>query len=192
MSVCLGKQRQHATGQITATHGMVLQVIQRVEGLGHKIFMDTYFTSPALFDDLFQQKISVCVCGTLRHDRQGMPQDNWTKISKNGKGGHRNPKGCSLERQAECVYSDKHAHTPLVVENYSAYMGLVDKSDRMVNSCGIAQITWKWTKKLFFHLTDMTILNAFLIHKSCGGKIMHKNFREILVCELIIHLQEEM
>jgi len=71
-------------------------------------------------------------------------------------------------------------------------MGLVDKSDRMVNSCGIAQITWKWTKKLFFHLTDMTILNAFLIHKSCGGKIMHKNFREILVCELIIHLQEEM
>jgi len=25
-----------------------------------------------------------------------------------------------------------------------------------------------------FHLTDMTILNAFLIHKSCGGKMTHK------------------
>jgi len=79
-----------------------------------------------------------------------------------------------------------------VVENYSAYMEFVDKSDRMVNSYGIAQITWKWTKKLFLHLTDMTILNAFLIHKSCGDKMMHKNFLEILVCELIIHLQEEM
>jgi len=33
---------------------MVLQLIQRVEGLGHKIFMDNYFTSPDLFDDLFQ------------------------------------------------------------------------------------------------------------------------------------------
>ena len=40
MSVYLGKQRQHATAQITATHGTVLQVVRRVEGLGHKIFMD--------------------------------------------------------------------------------------------------------------------------------------------------------
>jgi hypothetical protein len=47
ISVYLGKQRQHATAQITATHGMVLQVIRRVEGLGHKIFTDNYFTSPA-------------------------------------------------------------------------------------------------------------------------------------------------
>jgi len=42
-----------------------------------------------------------------------------------------------------------------------------------------------------FHLTDMPILNAFLIHKSCGSKMTHKNFSEILVHELIIHLQQE-
>jgi hypothetical protein len=46
-------------------------------------------------------------------------------------------------------------------------------------------------KKLFFHLTDMTILNAFLIHKSCGGKMTHIIFRELLVRELSIHSQEE-
>jgi hypothetical protein len=40
-------------------------------------------------------------------------------------------------------------------------MGFVDKSDRMANSYGIAWRTWKWTKKLFFHLTDMTILTVF-------------------------------
>ena len=80
---------------------------------------------------------------------------------------------------------------PRVVEDYNAYMGIVDKSDRMVNSYGIAHRTWKWTKKLFFHLTDMKILNAFLIHKSCGGKMTHKKFREIFVRELIIHSQEE-
>ena len=80
---------------------------------------------------------------------------------------------------------------PRVVEDYNAHMGFVDKSDRMVNSYGTARRTWKWTKKLFFHLTDMTILNAFLIHKSCGGKMTHKKFREILVRELINHSQEE-
>jgi len=70
-------------------------------------------------------------------------------------------------------------------------MGFVDKSDRIVNSYGTDRRTWKWTKKLFFHLTGMTNLNGFRIHKSCGGNMTHKNFREILVRELIIHSQEE-
>ena len=69
--------------------------------------------------------------------------------------------------------------------------GFVVKSNRMVNSYWIARMTWEWTKKLLFHLTDMTILNTFLIHKSCGGKMTHKNFREILVRELIIHSPQE-
>ena len=89
------------------------------------------------------------------------------------------------------THESGQAIKPRVVEDYSAYMGFVDKSDRMVNSYGIGRRTWKWTKKRFFHLTDMTILNAFLILKSCGGKMMHKHFREILVRELIIHSQEQ-
>jgi hypothetical protein len=68
----------------------------------------------------------------------------------------------------------------------------------MVTSYRIVHRTCKWTKKLvfffsfpFFYLPDMTILNPFLIYKSCGGKITHKKFREMLVRELIIHSQEE-
>jgi hypothetical protein len=80
---------------------------------------------------------------------------------------------------------------PRVVEDYNACMGFVDKADRMVNSYGTAHRTWKWTKKLFFHLTDMNILNAFLIHKSCGGKMTHKYSRELLVRKLTVHSQEE-
>jgi len=68
MSVFLGKQRQHATAQITATHGTVLQL---------KIFRDNYFTSRALFDDLFQRTINAC--GTVRHGKRGMPRDTGPK-----------------------------------------------------------------------------------------------------------------
>jgi len=70
-------------------------------------------------------------------------------------------------------------------------MEFVDKSDRKVNSYGIARRTWKWTKKLFFHLRDMIIPNAFFIHKSCDGKKTHKNFRDVPFRELIIYLLEE-
>ena len=64
-------------------------------------------------------------------------------------------------------------------------------SQTMVNSYGIAHRTWKWTKKLFFHLTDVTILNSFLIHKSSGGKMTHKSFWAVLVRDLIILSHEE-
>jgi len=84
MSMYLGKPRQHATAQITATHRMTLQLIRRVNGLGHKIFMDNYFTSPALSDDLFQKKINVC--GTVRHDRHRMPRDMGPKSLKTKRG----------------------------------------------------------------------------------------------------------
>jgi hypothetical protein len=51
-------------------------------------------------------------------------------------------------------FGDKidHAVKPHVVEDYNAHMGSVDKSDRMVNSYGIAWRTWKWTKKLYLEL----------------------------------------
>jgi hypothetical protein len=67
-----------------------------------------------------------------------------------------------------------HALKPHVIKDYHAYMSFVDKSDRMVNSYRIAMRTWNWTKKLFFHFLDMTILKAYLLHKSCGGKITQK------------------
>jgi hypothetical protein len=55
-----------------------------------------------------------------------------------------------------------HGVKPHVIEDYSAHMGFMDKSDRMVNRYGIARRTWKWTNKLLFHFLDMTILNAYL------------------------------
>jgi ribosomal protein L37AE/L43A len=101
VSVYLGKQRQHATAQITATHRTVLQVIRRVQGLGPRVFMDSYFTSPVLFDDLFQRKINTC--GTARHDDKcGKPQDIGWKSLKMERGDivtrQRKLKGCPLER----------------------------------------------------------------------------------------------
>jgi hypothetical protein len=55
----------------------------------------------------------------------------------------------------------------------TAHMGYVDKSDRMTNSYCISRRTWKWTKKLFFNLLGLTILNSFIIFTSGGSKLSH-------------------
>jgi len=188
---------------MSATHGIVLQLIRRVEGLGHKLYMDSYFSSPAIFDDVSGRKINCC--GTVRNDRRGMPKDISSRAMKVKKGEIimrvRGNQIIVRWKDKRDVYILTNMHTPPVegsfcnesghavkphvIEVYNAHMQYVDKSERRVNSYRIARRTCKWTKKLFFHLTDMTILNAFLLHKTCGGKMTHKRFREVLVRNLI-------
>jgi len=61
-------------------------------------------------------------------------------------------------------------------------MGYVDKGDRMTNSYSINCRTWKWTKKLFFHLFDLAILNSYILFSSLGDKkILHSDFWNTLL-----------
>jgi hypothetical protein len=69
-------------------------------------------------------------------------------------------------------------------------MGYIDLSDKMVKSYGISKKTWKWVKKLFFHLLDLTILNSSILYKSCGGNMTPLKFREQLVRDLVLPHEE--
>jgi hypothetical protein len=71
MNVYLGKQRKNAAGDVTATHGTVLQLVRRVENKGRKLYMDSYFSSPRLLYDLRNRKIGSC--GTVHPNRKDMP-----------------------------------------------------------------------------------------------------------------------
>ena len=73
MNVYLCKDRQRAAQHLTATHETVTNPTRGVEGFGHKLYMDNFFSSPDLFDDLAQKKISCC--GTVRLHRKGQPKD---------------------------------------------------------------------------------------------------------------------
>ena len=72
MNAYLVKDRQRVAQHLTATHATVTNLTRSVEGFGNKLYMDNFFSSPELFDDLSRKKISCC--GTLRH-RKGMPKD---------------------------------------------------------------------------------------------------------------------
>jgi hypothetical protein len=69
-------------------------------------------------------------------------------------------------------FCDEHGNAlkPQTVQDYNQHMGYVGKGDRMTTSYSIQQQTCKWTKKTFFHMLDMTIVNSFLLLTSCGAK----------------------
>jgi len=65
---------------MTAAHATVRHLTCRVEGLGHKIFMDNFFSSPRLSDDFDRHKINTC--RTVRPNRRDMPHDFGPKQMK--------------------------------------------------------------------------------------------------------------
>jgi hypothetical protein len=57
MRMYLVKQRNMASTDIRPTQGAVLELVQEVEGVEHKIFMDSHFTSLKLLSDVHRRKI---------------------------------------------------------------------------------------------------------------------------------------
>jgi len=84
MKVYLGRDSHSATDDMTATHAAVRHLTCRVEGLGHKLCMDNFFSSPRLFDDLLRRKIHSY--WTVRPNRKDMSSDYGPKKLKLTKG----------------------------------------------------------------------------------------------------------
>jgi hypothetical protein len=156
--------------------------------------MDNYFSSPELFDDLAKKQIYCC--GTVRPNRRGMPQDLAPTTAKLKRGDIRVRTRADLtailwrDKRDICMLTNIHdvppegnfcndagkAIKPQIVMDYNSHMGYVDKGDRMATSYSISRRTFKWTKKLFFHLLDLANLNSYILHSSCGGKKLSQRF----------------
>ena len=71
MRVYLDRDPPSAMDDMTATYAAVRHLTSRVEGLGHKIFLGNFFSSPRLFLD----RCKINSCGTVWPNRRDMPND---------------------------------------------------------------------------------------------------------------------
>ena len=95
---------------------------------------------------------------------------------------------CLHDPPTEGNYRDerRNAIKLAIVADYNCHVGHVDNVDRMANSYTASRRTWKWTKKLFFHLLDLAIVNSYILLSSCGGKkISHRDFCLTLIREML-------
>jgi hypothetical protein len=141
------------------------------------------------------RKKNLC-CGTVRPHRKNMPKDLRPKTLRLKRGDIRVRTRGDLtavvwkdkrdvhlltniyDRTREGNYRDEHGNAikPTIVANYNHHMGHVDSTDRMANSYMASCQTWKWTKKLFFHLLYLAIVNSYILLSSCGGKKVSHRF----------------
>ena len=173
---------------------IVMKMMAPYIGEGRLLFLDNWYTSPALCQILHENRTDSC--GTVKANRKFMPKFNGPKKDvdkdyghaqvsngkssrfiqreKSGKilalnwGDKREVHFLSTVHTGEMVRAwkiDHHTKKPIwkpdVVVDYTNNMRLVDKSDSQIGSVECIRRTVKWYRKLFYHLLDMAMLNAY-------------------------------
>lgn len=63
-------------------------------------------------------------------------------------------------------HTNENVKKPLCVLEYNNKMGAVDRSDMMTSSVDCTRKCLKWYKKFFFHVVDITLLNAHVMYST--------------------------
>lgn len=68
------------------------------------------------------------------------------------------------------------------VSEYNKFMSGIDKSDQMIAYYSTPKKTIRWYKKVFFHLLDMMVWNAYYMFKKyCNSNTTLLSFRESII-----------
>ena len=74
---------------------------------------------------------------------------------------------------------------PACVVDYNSKMGAVDKQDSMLEPYDATRKTARWYKKVIIHLLQVSLLNAFLLHKKDGHTKDFLSFQGDVVFSLL-------
>ena len=192
------------------TAAVVLRLVEPISGLGHHIYMDNYYTSPALFSRL--RSLGFGACGTLRLTRRGVPAEAKSRLEKGERRLVPVDEGMNVvqwhDKRVVSVLSTIHDDTPVAVERrsrrapggretvekpravveYNKYMGGVDRGDQLLTYYGYPHRTRKWWKRAFFFLFDAAVVNSYTLYRQQqqqGGRMTHEQFRIELAKDLL-------
>ena len=166
------------------SYGVVMGLLRKMEALnkGHTVYVDNYYTSPTLFDDLCA--VDTPAVGTLRLNRSEVPVALKQKLKKGDTVFRQRDNLLALKWQDKrdvAVLSTKHMPMmavtaandfegnpivkPEAVLNYNKHMGGVDQSDQLGQYYSFSRKSRIWWHKLFFHMVNLAITNAFILHR---------------------------
>ena len=185
--------------ECTKTTKVVMGLLERTKLLdrGFNIYMDNYYTSPELMEELYYR--NTFACGTVRKNRKGLPVAvSEPKFKERGQMVfRRNGPMLALKwfdkrsvymlttiHDAVLIKTGKVNHLdgediwkPKAVQEYIRNMKAVDMGDQIMSYNSILRRSHKWWRKLFIHLLNMVLLNSYILHKKYAQtKMSHENF----------------
>jgi hypothetical protein len=177
---------------------IVMTLMQTLLGKGYTLFVDNWYSSPALFEELVSNKTNAV--GTVRINRKNMPKELKSKIKKGETVCYFTNHLMALkwhDKRQVAMLSNYHTSAmatitnysgekqkPEVIIDYNANMGAVDVADQMLSAYPVERKRHKiWYKKQFKHLRNQAVLNSYILFKKCNPEknISHLEFPKSLV-----------
>lgn len=185
------------------TEKIVLHLLEEKLGNGHAVYLDNFYNSVQLAKKLLDNK-TYCT-GTLRIDRRDNPKELVSIKLKKGenKSFFNNGVHCGKWRDKRNVtyittefdnkmgeFKNKRgviSYKPEAIIGYNTFMSGIDRQDQMLAYYPCNRKTIRWYKKIFFHVLQMSLLNAhYLYNKYSGaGKMSLYDFRLEIIRELL-------
>jgi hypothetical protein len=151
-----------------------------VEGFGHKVYVDSFFSSPDLLDNLAQKSFPVvgqwCCVERTSNPRQIRVKHGdiriRTRVNLAAVVWRNKRDVCFLtnihnpSKEGNYCNELRNVIKPAVVADYNCLMGHVYNSDRMANTYIASRQTWKWTKETFstFWTWPLSTVTSFYLH----------------------------
>ncbi|KAF2885692.1 hypothetical protein ILUMI_20465 [Ignelater luminosus] len=175
------------TKSLTKPTQIVLTLAGEILNKEHLIAMDNYYSSPELYDLLCQLKKDAI--GTVRVNRKQFPKSVTQKKLQRGE------TVSAFKEKLMCLkWHDKKDITMMSTIHSNDMIEMQTKrGDVKHNSLVIIDYNTytiarkrlkKYYHKMFRHLVDVTMFNAFILHKKQGGKLCHLNFRLSVIASI--------
>ena len=189
---------------------MVLALVENLQGRGHHIYTDNFYSSSALFGELREKGFGAC--GTVRVNIRGVPLEIKKNLAKGDvcsvaiddsmvvlkwaderqvsmlSTAHDNSMVTKTRRTRHIQGGHEEIRKPSMIEEYNKYMEGLDKSDQLLSYYGYPHRTVKWWRRAFFHPLDLAIVNGYIMYIEAphtDRQLTHELFRIQLAKELL-------
>ena len=196
-------------------YSVVMHLMEDLMDSGRTMYCDNFYTSPVLFEDLYQK--GIYASGTCRSNKKYLPQSILPGEHKMVKGEsvflhsggltfgrwldkrdvlflsslYRNEID-EVERRTTGGLVEK-VSKPKIITDYNQHMSGVDKADQFMVYYACGRKSLKWYKRIFWRLVDHSILNAFVLYRDTMSpnprEWTQKRFRMELAYSLTTSLQ---
>lgn len=191
------------------TEKVVLHLLSERLGKAHSVYVDNFYNSVPLASNLLNHK--TYITGTLRIDRKENPTEVVKKTLKKGETYAQYSNGVMVGKWRDVrqvlyisnqyenemsVATNKRGvdkSKPLPIICYNEFMSGIDRQDQLMSYYPSERKTVRWYKKLFIHIIQMGILNAYLLYNkyNIGGKMSMLDFRIKIIEGLLTPLEKQ-
>ncbi|KRY41009.1 PiggyBac transposable element-derived protein 4 [Trichinella spiralis] len=201
MEVYVGKQNEGPHQMDTSPAAVVKRLCSAIVGTGRNITMDNWFMSYSLVEDLLKEKLTAV--GTMRKNKRQIPaafietkhrelnsslfgyQKNMTLVSYVPKK-NKNVILLSSMHHDGSIVSTGQREKPEIVVFYNKTKSGVDRADQLAQCYNTARKSQRWPLAIFFHLLNVSVINACVIHQHNSGESgKRKNFIKNIAFELL-------